>query len=279
MRSHSPAPHGHTHAHRLKLIGVAALTCVSLALTTMALTTITDRALALYEQVTETGVPGLLQLRSNPGTPVWHDVRPGTQMHWFIEASLTDADAGNLALELAVQGDLAAASAMRVTVTTCTEAFDEQTRLCADPIEALIDDALLADFSVPSTGDPSQASQAGQSAQSGPVFALATLKRGTPRHVHLSLTVPAAASADAMADTSSRIGVGLHASGVDGGNDATPTPPATPEISTPGDLPVTGADIAAPIMLGAGLAGLGLAIALWRTIRRTTVKKEQGDAS
>jgi len=76
-----------------------------------------SKAAIMWHDVQETGVPGYLALRSDTADPYWHNLTPGQQVSWQLEASLYDADSSALELELRSDGQLVHAGHMLVQVS------------------------------------------------------------------------------------------------------------------------------------------------------------------
>lgn len=206
------------------------------------------RAAAVMQEVAETGSPGMLALRAGPAAPHWTGVRPGDTVHWPIEASLSDAPIGSLSVELRAQGDLVA-TGLTAAVVACTAPFVDAARSgaapsCESSAVTVLAETPLADLASASSDR----------------FALADLERGHPRHLLVTLRLPAAADPTAVAGAAATVGVGLHAAG------DSPTP-AMPPSALPDRLPVTGMDASAIGLLGAGLLGFGACLVARRRMR------------
>ncbi len=226
---------------RTHAAGVVLVTVLSALLVLVGSALIVSRASAAWTQVTETGEPGYLSLRSDPGAPQWSDLRPGDVEHWLIEASLGDADVSTLRLELHADGPLVSAGDMTVSVSGCSVPFTDLQ--CAGTAQSVLSEASLADVAGADAG----------------IHPLLDLHRGAPRYLLVTLALAQTASAEEVAGASARIGVGLHASGAD------PDDPDDP-------LAVTGADAGDLIPVGilaAGMLGLGVAALFWRRDRRS----------
>ncbi len=216
---------------------------------------VVGRASAALQQVAETGRPGYLVLRSDPGVPQWQDLSVGDTVHWLVEASLENAERSSLRLELRADGTLIDAGGMTAEVVACSVPF------LAD-----------GDLSVPQPlppecpGEESSVlprSPLGEIARSasGDLVPLADLRRDAPRHLRVTLSLSPAASGEEIARRTARIGVGLHAAGDD-----------------PGELGVTGegigSDLVAVLVLGTGLIGLGAGLALRRRAQQERTAEE-----
>lgn len=236
----------HRVPRRARMWTAAALAVVFLLVSAAGSMAVVLRASAALEAVVETGRPGYLVLRSSPGAPQWTALRPGDTVHWLIEASLADAVESTLSIQLHADGPLIDADAMTVSVESCTTPFQQSDGSSSGPRCDGAGETVLTDGSL--------SAAAGEQAE---VYDLADLRRGTPRHVLVSLSVPPSADPQTVAGASARVGVGLHAEG--------DTPPDTA-------LAVTGADFAGDLvalaLLGGGLIGLGLSLASWRRLRQ-----------
>ena len=205
------------------------------------------RASAALQEIGESGNPGQLVLRSDPGSPRWTNLRPGDSVHWLIEASLADVDESTLSVQLLADGTLVDVGAMTVSVESCTAPFQEIgasiAPRCVGTADSVLANTPLAVVAIDGADE---------------VYELADLHRGTPRHLLVSLSVASSAEPVVMADATARIGVGLHAAG------------ASPQRQNDA-LAITGAnplvDIVPLVLLGGGLIGLGLSVALWQRAR------------
>lgn len=218
---------------------------------------VVHRASAALQEVAETGQPGRLVLRSDPASPQWTDMRPGDSVEWLIEASLTDVDEGSLSLQLSAEGELLDAGAMTVHVQSCAVPFQRTGAEvgCAVGGRTVLPTSSLAQVTRENSGGYSN------------VYDLAALHSGSPRHLLVSLSMSPSADQDATADASARIGIGLHAAG------------ETPQAPD-GVLAVTGSDLVGDVLavalLGVGVTGLGLSLALWRSSRRRSPRTADG---
>lgn len=233
-----------------------------------------DRAWATYRALTETGRPGYLMLSVDDRTPTWATLAPGESTQWLVRADLAGAAEGRLALELDAQGRLVSVGGLTAGVVSCARPFSGApgALTCAPGAVTVLPPTALRDL------DPRRAQ-----------VSLAALRADAPRHLLVTIAVPAEASRTEIAGTVARVGLGLHASGESSGRPPTPVPPTpvppTPMPPTPVPptvpstapvapraegaerLSVTGADLRALGLLAAGLLGCGAAIALgrWRT--------------
>ena len=219
------------------------------------------RASALYEEITETGAPGMLQLRANSTKPLWSTIAPGESMQWLIEASLTDADRGRLALELRSGGALVAPAGLTAAVVSCDRPFatgQGESPRCEGSTRTELQSTPLQQIST---------------MDDGRVYSLADLEQGHPRYLLVTLALPR--SAEVAAGAQAVVGLGLHAAG-DSESQQPPSPGTPPGGPDPdpqlrGPLAMTGDDLLALVLLAAGLIGVG-AYALLR--RNSTVAAE-----
>lgn len=224
-----PAP---TKRRRLaRAFRAATLLCICAAVA--GATVLGARAAAVYEEVTETGEPGLLSLRSDPGTPYWENFAPGDSAVWDIEARLDDADHGSFSLELRADGEIVA-EGLTVEIASCAEPFTGD--LCLDSPGDVVGRTRVSKIATPTTGN---------------VFQLPDIYVDQPQHFRLVLHRPPAEPAPDI--VTARIGVGFHAHGY-------PEAPSAP-------LPITGADLAGMVLIAVGLAGAGLAALIRRRLQ------------
>ena len=223
-----------------------------------------DRAWATYRALTETGRPGYLMLSVDDRTPTWATLAPGESTQWLVRADLAGAAEGRLALELDAQGRLVSVGGLTAGVVSCARPFSGApgALACAPGAVTVLPPTALREL------DPRRAQ-----------VSLAALRADTPRHLLVTIAVPAEASRTEIAGTVARVGLGLHASGESSGRPPTPVPPTPVPPAVPSTAPgapraegaerlsVTGADLRALGLLAAGLLGCGAAIALgrWRT--------------
>ncbi|PRI10971.1 hypothetical protein [Leucobacter massiliensis] len=237
-----------------------------LALAVLGLGLAGARAAAVFEELSETGEPGLLRLGAHVATPLHATLRPGDTMIWVIEASMWDAERGALAASLNGSGPLIREGGLRARLDSCAGSFalpadaDPQPRrdFDADAIPCSGERAVV----LPQT--PFEELLGG-----GEPLQLGELRSDEPRQLLLAVTLPAEADAEAVSRLTARLGLGVHASGDEGGGPgAEPGPGKGPGPESAGRLPVTGADLLALGLLGAGLVGVGAGAALRRG-RRT----------
>lgn len=216
----------------------------SLLIVATASVAIGSRAYAVYESVIETGTPGFLVLRSDPGTPQWEHLEPGDELSWLVEVSLTGADAGQLRLEIDAEGDLLAAADMDVAVSTCDAPFEAPESL-AEP------NATPPSCAGTMTTVVTRQSLAQIAADGFDLVELPALMQEQPQELLVRLFLAEDADADAVGQSRASIGIGLHGEG----DDADAPGPAVPPL-----LGSTGADVAAALWLAAGLIALGLSV-------------------
>lgn len=203
-------------------------------------------ASALLQDVAETGMPGHLMLRSEPGNPLWQDLGPGETVHWVVQARLEDAPASSLAMQLRSSGGLVDAGGMTIEVTECDAALTAAAQpqdppLCGGQATVVVAQQALAQVA---------------SAVQSDTYVLAPLLQQHPRHLLVTLGIPATANPADVAVGSARVGVGLFVTGDD---------PAVPPAAPPDRLAVTGGQVAALALLGCGMAGVGAGIVLRRS--------------
>lgn len=235
MNRRATTPHPPARTFTLLAAACALLVCVGLGMTAA-------RASAVFRELTETGTPGVLVLSVDSATPLWAELGPGDSSRWLVEASLRDAERGDLALELRANGALLLASGLTAGIEACPTSFD-----LGGPEPACDGEAAVVLAPTPIAGSELE----------GRRFALAPLLRDAPRQLLVTLTVPASADARALAGTSANVGLGVHAAG-DAPSRPTPPAPADPR------LPITGGDLEALAVLAAGLLGLGASLILRR---------------
>lgn len=196
-----------------------------------------SRAAAVWNEVTETGRPGLLKLNTATTTPMWATLAPGETTHWLIAASLVTAPRGALQLELSAGGSLIEAGNPTFGVTGCRAGFstDAPVPVCPYGAETLVPETPLARII---THDK--------------LIDLDDLIRGEPRELLVTLSLPEAASAEHISGKVANVGLGLHASG--------DTPEAELEPEESPQLPVTGGDAVPLALLAAGLIGCAVCL-------------------
>lgn len=259
--THAPRLPGRSRSTRVQVL-VALLSIVAL-LVGVALSV--TRASALYEEITETGAPGMLQLRADATQPLWSTIAPGESMQWLIEASLTDADRGTLSLELRSGGALVAPAGLTAAITSCDRTFtaiDAGQPQCTGTSRTELQPTPLSRIS---------------SMDSGTVYALADLERGHHRYLLVTLSLPR--SAEVAEGAQAVVGLGLHAAGeAESPQPPTPgTPPGgpDPDPQSRGPLAMTGDDLLALLLLAAGLIGLGT----YAVLRRNGAVDSEGRRS
>ncbi|WP_146137461.1 hypothetical protein [Gulosibacter molinativorax] len=208
-----------------------------------------ERANALLADVAETGEAGLLTLRADPHPFHWQDAGPGETHDWLIEASLADATAGTLSLEMRADGALVTEAGMTVSVDSCPVAFsraaEDAPPQCAGTATPVLPVTPIREIALPESGD---------------VFPLADLRADEPRHLLVTLGIPADASPAELSGASATLSVGLHARG--------DSVPGNDDTGSHAGLAATGANVLALILLAVGLIGYGLSVRWLRVLRR-----------
>lgn len=191
-----------------------------------------SRAAAVWEEVTETGRPGLLRLSTATATPMWASLSPGDTTHWLVAATLLTAPKGNLQLELTGSGSLIEAGDPSLSVTGCPSGFsmDGSVPTCSSGGEPVLPETRLASV-----------------VSDDRLISLDEIVRGEPRELLVTLTLPESASATEVTGKVVHVGLGLHAAG-DG-------PPAEPGPVDAPPLPLTGSDAWPLLLLAVGLIG------------------------
>lgn len=212
-----------------------------------------SRAAAVWNEVTETGRPGLLKLNTATATPMWATLSPGESTHWLISAQLLTAPRGALQLELSVGGSLIEAGDPTFRVTGCRTGFatDTASPVCGEGGQGSGDGG-GGETLVPET------SLAGLDGTER-FINLDDIVRGEPRELLVTFSLPAAASADEVAGKVANVGLGVHASG--------DSPKAEPEPPDSPHLPVTGSDAVPLGLLAVGLIGSALCLGAARRQR------------
>lgn len=203
------------------------------------------RAAAVLQDVAETGAPGRLMLRSDPGDPVWQDLAPGDTVHWVVQARLEGPPASTLALQLRSSGGLVLLGEMTVSVVSCTDPFHpapdpQDPPSCSGTAAEILAQQPLA--------------QVASSVHSD-AYELAPLDTQHPRYLLVTLGIPAHVDPDVVADGSASVGIGLYASGPG---------PSAGDGSADENLAATGSDVAAIALVASGVAGLAAGLTLIR---------------
>ncbi|WP_166741755.1 hypothetical protein [Cumulibacter soli] len=221
-----------------------------------------DRAWAAFEDVTETGVPGLLHLAVDDRGPLHVELAPGESAHWLIQAELDDAPSGALTVEMHASGELIEQDQLLVAVSACSgEYYDPSVT------EPACDGEQSEILAVTSLSAVSSA---------GALYELGEITPTDPQQVLVTLSLPDDASYDDGA--SADIFVGFHASGADDpgepptGTPPTGTPPTGAPPAGPGStgtpptdsLASTGADVRALALLAIGAIGIGSGLVMLR---------------
>ncbi|MFV0535587.1 MAG: hypothetical protein ACK5MR_18360 [Cumulibacter sp.] len=168
-----------------------------------------DRAWAAFEDVTETGVPGLLHLAVDDRGPLHVELAPGESAHWLIQAELDDAPTGALSIEMHASGELVERDQLLVAVSACSGAYDDPS--VAKPACDGEQSEILAVTSLSAVSS------------AGAIYELGEISPADPQQVLVSVSLPDDANFEDAA--SADIFVGFHASGADG--------PSAPPTGTP----------------------------------------------
>jgi len=215
------------------------------------------RAWAVFIDVTETGSPGMLSLRANPGAMEF-DLSPGSPAHVQIAVDLV-GPSSPLTLQLTRDGELVThPRGLLVQLQRCAQEWDDfpAAPTCASGAVAVLGPIAADD---PSLGP---LMPLGVPAPAGaPVFPGGTVSSTQSSYVLATLSLPdtpEARSDESLMGLQATIGLGFSASG-DG---PVPTnPPVAPPVSggTP-SLVNTGVDILAIALTAAGALGLGITL-------------------
>ncbi|UOQ58972.1 hypothetical protein MUN76_07770 [Leucobacter rhizosphaerae] len=203
------------------------------------------RAAAVWEEVAETGRPGLLTLNTASSTPMWTTLSPGESTHWLIAAVLHTAPEGTLQLEVSVSGELVAAGDPSFSMRGCPAGFTQQgsTPVCPGGGETIIAETPLASVMADDR-----------------LIDLRGIVRGEPRELLVTLSLPPTASAEAVDGKVTHVGLGVHAAGDSPG--VSPAPPVTPHLA------MTGGDAVPLVLLAAGLIGTAICVRALRAPER-----------
>lgn len=198
------------------------------------------RALAVFDQVSETGTPGYLSLRSSPGEPYWENFQPGDHAVWDIQTHLDDATRGHLSLEIHAEGRIVD-HGLTITMRGCSTPFTDEG--CPGSESVVIAHTALKTIAQPTSAE---------------VFTLPDIHIDHPHHYRIELTRP---NTPDTGPAEARIGVGFHAHAPHD-----PSARAHPQ----GTLPATGVDLAGIALLTCGLVGAGALAAVRRRTRNAT---------
>ena len=230
--------------------GAIASAAASLALLITGGAVLAGAASAAWVDVPTTGTPGRLVLASDPYPAQFLDLSPGDPRSWQVEASLEDATAATLELELRKDGELVEhPRGLTMSVQSCAVEWTDfpAAPSCTSGLEDVTVATPADDYSVTS-----------------PSFELPDLAATAP--VYLLVTLAVEDSAEARADTTlmgitGAMALGLTAVSVDS---LPPTPGPGP---LPNPLAPTGGDLSgfvAALALAAALLAAGLALRLVR---------------
>lgn len=205
---------------------------IGVALTVAGVAVAGAHAAAAFTAVSETGVPGRLQLAWGETPQVVHDLVAGETYHWQIRARLEGADATDFSLALRADGGLAEHPlGLRIEISRCDAPFTDLggAPACAAQVETLLPTTRVVDVASPAAGDSWQ---------------LPPLHVDHDQYFLVGVSTPGGAAADpTWHGLAGEVGFGFAVSG-DG---------------PLGTLPPTGADPLGPVILGLGLLVLGAA--------------------
>jgi LPXTG-motif cell wall-anchored protein len=230
---------------------------------------ISNRAVAAFVSVAENGVPGHLSLRADPYpttlNPDFMSLTPGDSVHWQIETSLVDASSP-LTMQFKRDGSLVerpGTDGLQVRAQLCAQAW---TNFPAAPTCGTGATDIIATTPANSATFGPLAANTDPVPGAAPVYDLGTLTNAADKFVLVTLSLPAQADPEAQSDQSlmgleASFGFGFTAMGQDGGG---------------GNLPNTGLDITALLVVGAGVLGLGLVLA---SARRARLGFDEGSRS
>ncbi|WP_336991992.1 hypothetical protein [Leucobacter sp. VD1] len=238
------------------LVLFVALSCAGALLTA-------SRAAAVFEEITETGDPGVLRISVDSATPLWAQLAPGDTAHWLVEAELRGAPQSTLAVELVTAVVPDELRGLTARVESCAGSFTFQPGQAGEAICSSAAVSVLA----PTRLDALP--------RDGRRVELAQLWASEPRQLLVTLALPATADPQAFTGRLAIVGLGVHASGeltdpAPAGLE--PVPPPVPSLGG-GSLPasgsvmplaVTGADALPLSTLAVGLLGVGTVLALRR---------------
>ena len=228
---------------------------------------VSNRAMAAFESVAENGLPGHLSLMADPhpntDRPSFLAMSPGSVEHWQISAHLVEASSP-LTMQFKRDGELVEhPDGLQVRAQLCSQAW---TNYPANPTCGGTQSNIFgpaAAGSVPTFGDltANNAPLPGNA----PVYNLGTLTNASNKYVLVTFSIPPQDDPDAQSDQSlmgleATFGFGFTAMGADGG----------------GNLPNTGLDLTALLVVGAGVLGLGLVLA---SARRARLGFDEGSRS
>lgn len=236
-----------SHRPRARLFGgriVAVAACAVAIVCSLFMTS--GAAVAAWVDVVENGILGHLSLRSDPMPATFTGMSPGSVAHWQVNANLNDEEA-ELTLQVERDGALAARpDGLQLLVQRCAA---EWTGLPDAP-----HCPAAAGSGATTVLGPLPASATGLGAlgpldvAGAPAFPAGTLTRGAGSFLLVTMSIPD--TPEARADESlmgieATLGLRFTASG---------------DEPRPRDLPYTGTDATAAVLLAAGAVGLGLVL-------------------
>lgn len=228
---------------------------------------ISNRAVAAFVSVAENGLPGHLSLAADPYpttlNPGFMQMTPGDTEYWQISTHLADPSSP-LTMQFKRDGDLVerpGTDGLQVQAQLCDEEWTNYPAapVCTSgatnifgptPANSPVFGALVAN-SAPVPGD-------------APVYDLGTLTNASDKFVLVTLSIPEqepnVQSDQSLMGLQASFGFGFTAMGEDG----------------PSNLPNTGLDLTALIVIAAGVLGLGIVLA---SARRARLGFDEGSRS
>jgi LPXTG-motif cell wall-anchored protein len=214
-----------------------------------------NRARAAFESVAENGLPGHLSLMADPNPNTdrasFLSMSPGSVENWQISAHLVDASSP-LTMQFKRDGALVThPDGLQVQAQLCSQAWTNY------PLAPTCGGTLSNIFGALTANNADLPGNA-------PVYNLGTLTNASNKFVLVTFSIPPQEDPEAQSDTSlmgleATFGFGFTAMGDD-----------------PANLPNTGLDLTALIVIGAGLLGLGLVLA---SARRARLGFDEGSRS
>jgi hypothetical protein len=181
----------------------------------------------------DNGEPGMLVLEADPALMVDSEMAPGDKLYWPIATQLDVAEVGSLELTIEHAGVLAStAGGLRLSIEQCTGPWSsEPVPTCSLGASEVVDRPL-------------------DSLDSGSHFELGTITQHHGPYFLVTVSLPDNVPI-ALQGTSATIALGFTALG------------DTAAVTVPlgGQLPNTGVNLGAPLLLGAGLVLGGLVFA------------------
>lgn len=225
-----------------------------------------NRAMAAFESVAENGLPGHLSLMADPNPNTdrasFLSMSPGSVENWQISAHLVDPSSP-LTMQFKRDGALVThPDGLQVRAQLCSQAWTNYplAPTCGGTLSNIFGPAAAS--SVPTFG--ALTANNVDLPANAPVYNLGTLTNASNKFVLVTFSIPPQEDPEAQSDTSlmgleATFGFGFTAMGDD-----------------PANLPNTGLDLTALIVIGAGLLGLGLVLA---SARRARLGFDEGSRS